>query len=194
MAHDRFDYFIDVILDQEGGEYTNHPNDKGGPTKWGITLNFYQTHVDSDATKETIKNLRRSKAVKIYKDTFWNPANFAVEDYNMADLPVPIGEVTMSYSINMGWKNAHELLQETLNEVGPDVSIDGWLGPKTINAAHEIEETKLLNNFSIQAAARYSRIIINDHSQEVFLEGWMRRVIDNYETGVKLIIKEKLDI
>ncbi|STE86759.1 Predicted lysozyme (DUF847) [Escherichia coli] len=30
------DEIFDEILGKEGG-YVNHPDDKGGPTKWGIT-------------------------------------------------------------------------------------------------------------------------------------------------------------
>jgi len=192
LSHSRFDTAINPIIDQEGG-YVNHPNDRGGPTKWGITLNFYQESVDSDATKEDIKNLNKETAKELYKTSFWQPNSFVVGDLSLGDLPVPIGEVILSYSINMGQKTGHTLLQKGVNNLGYDISEDGWLGPNTIETAEKCDPTDLLREISIKAATRYNEIILSNRSQKVFLEGWMRRIIDNFENGMKLLIKHKLD-
>ncbi len=192
MSHSRFDDAINPIIKQEGG-YVNHPNDRGGPTKWGITLNFYQESVDSDATKEDIKNLSKETAKELYKTSFWQPNNFVVGELSLGDLPVPIGEVILSYSINMGQKTGHALLQKGINNLGYDISEDGWLGPNTIDTAENCDPLELLKAISIKASTRYNEIILSNRSQRVFLEGWMRRIIDNFENGMKLLIKHKLD-
>ncbi|EJY0890163.1 hypothetical protein OE991_005197, partial [Escherichia coli] len=37
------DKIFDEVLGKEGG-YVNHPDDKGGPTKWGITEKVARAH------------------------------------------------------------------------------------------------------------------------------------------------------
>ncbi len=37
------DKIFDEVLGKEGG-YVNHPDDKGGPTKWGITEKVARSH------------------------------------------------------------------------------------------------------------------------------------------------------
>lgn len=37
------DEIFDAVLGKEGG-YVNHPDDKGGPTKWGITGKVARAH------------------------------------------------------------------------------------------------------------------------------------------------------
>ncbi len=192
LPHSRYDDAIEPIIEQEGG-YTNHPNDRGGPTKWGITLNFYQNNVNPNATKEVIKNLDKGTAKELYKDNFWQPEGFVVDELSLGDLPVPIGEVILSYSINMGQKTGHTLLQKGINNLGYNISEDGWLGPNTIEKAENCDPMDLLKAISIKAATRYNEIILSNRSQKVFLEGWMRRIIDNFENGMKLLIKHKLD-
>lgn len=193
MSCSRFDEAIGPIIGQEGG-YSNHPNDSGGPTKWGITLNFYRNNVDSDATKEDIKNLTRENAKDLYEEFFWHSDSMIVEGLTLADLPIPIGEVLLSYTINMGYKSGYKLLQKAINNLGYDIAEDGWLGPTTVEKANKCDPDQLLLNLSIKAADRYNNIVLSDNSQKVFLEGWMRRVLDNYKQGTKLLIKEKLDL
>lgn len=37
------DEIFDAVLGKEGG-YVNHPDDRGGPTKWGITEKVARAH------------------------------------------------------------------------------------------------------------------------------------------------------
>jgi lysozyme family protein len=60
---ERFEYVINIILNNEGG-YNNNSNDKGGATKFGISSRSYP---DVD-----IANLTKTEAKNIYKRDFWD--------------------------------------------------------------------------------------------------------------------------
>lgn len=59
----------------EEGNYVNNPRDKGGPTKFGIALNFNKdvlTEMGIDPTAEGVKNMTFDQAVQIYKEQYWD--------------------------------------------------------------------------------------------------------------------------
>lgn len=58
------DEIFDAVLDKEGG-YVNHPDDKGGPTKWGITGKVARAH----GYQGDIRDLTRGQASKFLKRT-----------------------------------------------------------------------------------------------------------------------------
>lgn len=62
------------ITEREGG-YVNHPSDKGGPTKYGITLNTYRSFRGPDVktTREDLKKLTESEAQSIYYKRYIRP-------------------------------------------------------------------------------------------------------------------------
>lgn len=188
---DRFQEAVEDLIEQEGG-FTNHPNDKGGATKYGITLNFYQRYVDSEATVDDIKNLSKKKTKKIYYNHFWNPEEYAVNEISYGDLPKPIGEMIFLYAVNAGWNRGNKLLQQGLNRVGFDVETDGWLGPNTVEAANNANRGDLLKWISIKAAKFYTEIVLNNSDQKVFLEGWLNRAFTTLLDSLKYMVDRDL--
>ena len=69
-----FESEIEKLLAREGG-YVNHPADRGGETKYGISAN---ANPDID-----IKALTREGAKKLYKDRYWDKANISNLPENM---------------------------------------------------------------------------------------------------------------
>lgn len=189
---DRFQKVIEDLIKQEGG-FTNHPNDKGGPTKYGITLNFYQSYVDSNADLETIKNLSKKETKKVYFEHFWRPEEYAVGDTSYSDLPKPIGEIVFLYSVNMGWKRGHKLLQEGMNRLGFDLKVDGWLGPNTVKGAKKANIKDLIKWISVKAAKFYTEIVLNNSDQKVFLEGWLNRSFTTLLDSLKYLDNDELN-
>ena len=60
------DEIFNAILEKEGG-YVNHPDDKGGPTNWGITQVTARAHgYDGDMQK-----LTRQQALDILNADYW---------------------------------------------------------------------------------------------------------------------------
>lgn len=65
------DEIFNAILEKEGG-YVNHPDDKGGPTNWGITQVTARAHgYDGDMQK-----LTRQQALDILNADYWIAPRF----------------------------------------------------------------------------------------------------------------------
>lgn len=62
VEREMFETAIEFTLDWEDG-YVDHPEDKGGPTKFGISQTAYP-HLD-------IKNLTKEQAIEIYYEDYW---------------------------------------------------------------------------------------------------------------------------
>lgn len=157
-----FEEAIKIILQHEGG-YVNHPNDKGGETKYGITKRRYP---DLD-----IKNLTKAKAIELYKRDFWDSSRIEV-------YPDIIRLQMFDMSVNMGPKSAVKVLQRALNRLGYDFLGTGTLGPATMKAVTITPALSLYFWIGIERLAYYNSIVVNNKSQVVFLKGWTNRTID----------------
>lgn len=61
---------ISKTLQYEGG-YVNHPNDPGGPTNYGITINDARNYWNAEAEAEDVKAMPKSVAIEIYRHKYW---------------------------------------------------------------------------------------------------------------------------
>ncbi len=64
---DNIDELIDDLIAREGG-FVDHPADKGGATRWGITQAVARRH----GYMEQMENLPRNVAAQIYKTQYWH--------------------------------------------------------------------------------------------------------------------------
>ncbi|WP_303740874.1 glycosyl hydrolase 108 family protein, partial [Yersinia enterocolitica] len=62
---------FEAILGKEGG-YVNHPDDKGGPTRWGITEKVARAH----GYTGDMRNLPRETALAILEADYWTGPRF----------------------------------------------------------------------------------------------------------------------
>lgn len=58
---------LEELIDREGG-YVNHPSDRGGATKYGITEAVARAHGYSGA----MRDLPRAEAAAIYRRLYWH--------------------------------------------------------------------------------------------------------------------------
>lgn len=65
------DEIFNAILGKEGG-YVNHPDDKGGPTNWGITQAVARAH----GFTGDMRNLTRQQALDILTADYWTGPRF----------------------------------------------------------------------------------------------------------------------
>lgn len=161
------------IIEVEGSEYTNHPDDRGGPVKFGITLialrEFRQTKL-LGATD--IKDLKQHEAMSIYKSLYWDRINLdKVEDHKIA-------LIIFDNAVNTGTGTATKLAQVSINKVAPwmnKLPENGIMGTETIAALNTIDRVTFGFQFFKGVQARYIAIVKNSPSQIVFLKGWLNR-------------------
>jgi len=118
---------IEDLINLEGG-YVNHPADKGGPTKYGITLKTLSDFRGNDLEDSDVKLLSKSAAATIYKQVYYLAPG-------IDGLPDLVQAVTFDMAVNMGPVAAVKLLQRVIHKLGTPVSVDGHIGPRTRQSA-----------------------------------------------------------
>ena len=122
------DELIDDVIEREGG-YVNHPADRGGPTRWGITEAVARRQGYHDA----MRHLPQSDAAAIYRRLYWVRPGYD----RIAQLAPKIAAELFDTGINMGTGTASGFLQRALNALNrnakdyPDLSVDRRIGTKT---------------------------------------------------------------
>ena len=175
------DDLVDDILDREGG-FSDHPNDKGGATNHGISLRYalgigLDLNGDGETDKDDIALVTPEEAAVLYKqDFFYGP--------RIHLLPECLHAQMFDISVNSGGFRAIQLLQKALNGANlpaiiEPLVVDGRMGPKTRREAEAFVRDlgcKAVNNFLVyERIWFYQRIILNDPTQGVMREGWMKR-------------------
>lgn len=165
---------INDVIRREGG-YINHPNDKGGPTKYGITLRTLESYLDRKCTIDDIRNLSKELAVDIYEEKYFR---FPKIDR----LPQEIQPFMLDSAVNHGPDDPILFVQRVCNAVlDVGLSVDGVAGPATRMAARDCQE--LMGDYFLKALIeerrnKYRQIVSNDPSQQVFFDGWMNRMAE----------------
>lgn len=151
-----FEEAVEHVLSSEGG-YSNHPDDAGLETQWGISKRAYPNL--------NIRALTRDQAKEIYRRDYWNAAS-------CNELPESIRLVHFDCAVNAGLGAAAKMLQEALK-----VTVDGVIGPKTLAAAGTADQYELREDYLWLRARHYARISRGSPSQQKFLPGWILRLI-----------------
>ena len=159
--------------------YVDHPNDRGGATKYGISyafvkdtgdVEFFDMNGDMKIDKRDIQQLTFEKAIEAYKKYFWDVLDLdEINDNKKAFL-------VFDAAVNHGVAGATKLLQRALNECGYQLKVDGIFGPKTKAALQKVEVEDFISAFQEKRTALYKAIVKNNPSQKVFLNGWMNRI------------------
>jgi lysozyme family protein len=171
---------ISNILRREGG-FVDHPADRGGPTKYGITIKTLSGYLGRAALRQEVEALSEAVARDIYeRDYYVSP--------RVDRLPASIQPFIFDCAVNHGTRRAIKFVQSVCNEAGyqPRLSVDGAMGPNTKKAAEWAEARMgdvLLKALIEERRNFYRAIVAARPSQEVFLKGWMNRV-EEFETGV----------
>ena len=171
------EHLIEELIDREGG-YVDHPADRGGPTRFGITEQVARAY----GYIGRMQDLPRTTAADIYRRRFWTGPGF---DDVAAFSPV-IAEEMFDTGVNMGPAVPGRLLQRALNLLNrgaadyPDIEVDSRVGPMTIDCLRRFigkrgvtGERVLLRCLDGQQLARYMDIAEKRESQEAFLFGWV---------------------
>ncbi|HEX2802628.1 MAG TPA: glycosyl hydrolase 108 family protein [Sphingomicrobium sp.] len=172
------DELIDALIDREGG-FTNHPDDRGGATNYGITEAVARAHGYSGAMRE----LPRAEAAAIYKRLYWLRPRFD----QVAKRSRKIAAELFDTVANMGPAVAATFLQRALSALNrnrkdyADLVPDGRIGPATLAALDTFLELRgrsggeqvLLKALDALQGERYLRLAERRPANEAFLYGWL---------------------
>ena len=167
---------IDDVIRREGA-FVDHPADKGGPTKYGITLKTVQDWCgDPDLNADDLREMDEDLARDIYEARYYR-------DPGVDKLPTSIQPFVFDAAVNHGPKRAIKMVQTACMYAGHDPGLlDGIVGPRTIAAAHSYART-FLDHLIDSREVIYREIVERDPSQSVFLDGWMNRLAEFRSKG-----------
>lgn len=196
-----FNTYIPLLEEAEGG-YVNHPNDPGGHTNKGWTLNTYkQVGYDNDGdgliTLNDLKLLTTAQSRQLYKIHFWDKMRAGeINSQNVANTYVDHG-------INAGPARSIKMMQYVLkNQFYKNIALDGAIGPQTIGAINSVDAKQLTTAFNNLRMDYYyyranfldkvftpvknflSTMISPSNSAKSFINGWINRVKKHAYSGL----------
>lgn len=174
----KIENIITEIIRKEGG-YVNHPNDRGGPTKYGITEAVARANGYQGRMQDLPENLART----IYRTQYYNGPRFdAVER-----IAPQIAEELADTGVNMGVAVAARFLQQALNAFNgqgrywPDISTDGYIGNATLAALRSFVDMRRMEGILVLnralnclQGARYIELTQSREKNEDFVYGWIK--------------------
>lgn len=161
-----YQFALTQLLKDEGG-YTNNPNDKGGPTNFGITLADYRKYINQSGTAQDVKNMTVDQAKAIYKIRYWD----SIDGDN---LPSGVDYTVFDYGVNSGVSRAKKVYNQF-----KEIDIPGGLKQDRdpIDTINKINDERLKFMHAIRGGKDWS----------VFGKGWQRRVDGVRANSIKLI-------
>lgn len=165
---------IQDIIQREGG-FVNNPLDRGGPTKYGITLTTLQDWRERYTTEQDVQELTRDEAENIYLKKYYLAPS-------LGSLPETLQPQVLDTAVNSGPVRAVKLLQETVNVLRlGQIAVDGRIGPVTKRKARQL--VQIWGPLSNDALAdRRILYLVNSAIRRVanltFLRGWICRALE----------------
>jgi len=171
------DSLIDEVIGREGG-YSNHPADRGGPTRWGITEATARAH----GYAGDMRQFPREQAVAIYKRLYWHRPAF----HRVRPLAPALAAELFDTAVNMGPAVAVGFLQRALNALNrgaadyPDIVSSERIDDATeaalaafMRKRGPMGESVLLKAVEALQGERYLRLAEKRPANEAFLYGWL---------------------
>jgi lysozyme family protein len=162
-----FDTAVALVIELEGGErLTNHPGDRGGLTRFGISQ-AANPGVD-------VARLTREQAEEIYRGRYWQAVRGD-------ELPGPLALAVFDAAVLHGPDAAIAMLQQALR-----VHVDGLCGPQTLRAAQPAGLATIERFLGIRLE-EFDEIVSLRPSQRQWLRGWRARVLRVHRECVLLV-------
>ncbi|MDQ0996856.1 lysozyme family protein [Phyllobacterium ifriqiyense] len=132
----KFPAALAAVLVHEGG-YSNHPQDPGGATMYGVTQRVYDGYRKGLGKKtQTVKNISVQERSAIYKKQYWDPIKGD-------QLPAGVDYAVFDGAVNSGVSQAVKWLQRALG-VAYSGAVDGSIGVGTLAALKSIGDNDAL--------------------------------------------------
>jgi lysozyme family protein len=161
------DTILSDVLDREGWpQYTEHPHDKGGPTKGGITLRTLESWRHRRLPRQDLARLKREEALQILRRLYIDANGI----FRLIESPL-LAQVVDS-AVLSGPSLAVKEVQRLV-----DVSDDGICGPITMAAIDAVDVKELGRRLAVARALRLARFAVKHENQTTFLVGWLTRAL-----------------
>lgn len=127
---------ITEVIAKEGSRYTNHPSDRGGPTKYGITQATLSRFRRQPVSAEQVAALTEKEARQVYYQMFVSDPGFE----QVLRLDESIAAELVDSGVMSGPARPTAWLQRALNALNqsgtlyPDIAEDARIGPQTLSA------------------------------------------------------------
>jgi lysozyme family protein len=168
---------IDDVIGREGG-FSNHPADRGGATRWGITEGVARAH----GYRGDMRTFPREEAGSLYKRIYWVRPGFD----RIGNIAPDIAAELFDTGVNMGPGVAVSFLHRALNalnrgasdyaDIAPGVRIDD----ATIAALETFLKKRaphgqvvLMKALEALQGERYLDLAGRRPANEAFLYGWL---------------------
>lgn len=174
-----------AIYANEGG-YVNHPDDPGGPTNHGVTQKVARKHGYQGDMRQFQKHCSERHAIcadLIYTRDYIEKPGFLP----MVSVEPAVADELVDTGVNMGPAWPSRWFQQSLNELGAKLKVDGIVGPRTILAYKEAQTrygkfpacVAMLDKLDGKQKARYDHLVKVNPRNRVFYRGWIRVRIGN---------------
>lgn len=178
--------FKDLMRWEGGGKYHKVNGDSGGATKYGISLRFLKglpldvsdINKSGHVTEDDIKALTEDTAKAFYRKYFWL-------HYQLGAIEHPVvATKLLNIFVNMRGRVAGRVAQRALISCKVEgIKEDGYIGPISQAGINEITCDDSLTAMYLAALRAHQegiyRLIVSENpSQEIFLNGWLRRARD----------------
>lgn len=152
-------------LQWEGSRFTNHPQDKGGPTRYGVIQRVYdQYRRASGLATRSVQHISIAERDAIYWQNYWEPVWGS-------SLPPRVAACAFDFGVNSGPSRSVKYLQWALN-----LPQTGRMSERVIAACLDANEAMLVADLLAKREGFLRGIVRGNPSQVVFLKGWLNRV------------------
>jgi lysozyme family protein len=155
-----FDEAFSLLLGHEG-DFSDHPADPGGKTRFGITEEVARRI----GYRGNMQELPVDLAKRIYREEYWNPIR-------ADELPAPMRYPAFDAAVNSGVRQSVLWMQRAAG-----VAADGALGPRTMTALHMSDHRRIA---ALMLAQRL-RFMASLPNWPAFSRGWANRIADLME-------------
>lgn len=150
-----FETAFDLLITHEGG-FSNHPNDPGGATMYGVT----EAVARAEGYTGPMQDLTLDFAKSVYRKRYWDACR-------CDQMPDPLRYPLFDAAVNSGPSQAIKWLQLAVG-----VKVDGAIGPVTQQAVNVLP-AQVTRQKMVGARLRFMTNLANWPS---FSKGWARRI------------------
>ena len=150
-----FDTAFDILITHEGG-FSNHPDDPGGATMYGVT----EVVARANGHIGPMRDFTLNQAKAIYRKQYWDACQCEV-------MPEPVKYPLFDAAVNSGPGQAIKWLQAAAG-----VKADGVIGPMTRQAVNLADPYALCKAM----IGRRLRFMTDLKNWPSFSKGWARRI------------------